>query len=126
MATKRAPVGGRSRKRRSSPSKFHPDRKAGSRFSTRRAYMAAGLETVNVDHLNYPRISAVPLEASADYWPSMPTNESTSGTLLLPDIRCNTSELAAHPPLNPGLGGARGVSAATAVGANPAMRRNRR
>ena len=45
--------------------------------------------------------------------------------IALTDTRCNTSELAAHRPLNSGLGGTRGVAAATAVGANALMRRNR-
>jgi hypothetical protein len=42
------------------------------------------------------------------------------------EIWCNTSEWRAHPALNSGLGGVRGVAAATALGANPVMRRNRR
>jgi hypothetical protein len=42
------------------------------------------------------------------------------------DICCNTSEWRAHPPLNSGLSGVRDIAAATAMGANPVMRRNRR
>jgi RNA polymerase sigma factor (sigma-70 family) len=44
-------------------------------------------------------------------------NDNARG-IALTDTRCNTSGLAAQPPLNSGLGGARGVAAATAVGAN--------
>ena len=64
-------------------------------------------------------LSSPKIVASADYWPSNADtgDHDNARDSALADTVCDTSELAARPPRSSGLGGARGVAAATAVGA---------